>query len=418
MITRFEFEAGSRFFYELIYLEFLKEVPFMRYDIRRLGILIFIVFISGVSQGMLMPLISIILEQSGVSSTANGLHATGIYLGILVSSPFMEAPLRKIGYQRILQIGGLMTIGSLLLFPVWKSVVFWFVLRLVVGVGDHMLHFATQTWITDFTPSEKRGRTLSLYGLSFSIGFAIGPLLAALVKINMVLPFVLSSIMCGISWVLLFFLRNERPFHANESTSFFDTARRFRSVIKIAWLAFISTFIFGYLESSMNVNFPVFGLRTGLSINEVSTILPAFSFGAIITLFPLGFLSDRYGRRKVLTYVMFGGALSFLGAALSQHSVMMLFITTLCAGMIVGSTFSLGISFMADLLPKDLLPAGNLLCGIFYSFGSISGPFVGGAAIEYISSASFFYCIFGLLRIWKYTFNKNPTHTVSLQTTI
>lgn len=369
----------------------------MRYEIKRLSILIFIVFISGVSQGMLMPLISIILEQSGITSTANGLHATGIYLGILISSPFMEAPLRKFGYQRILQIGGIMTIGSLLLFPVWKSVLFWFVLRLIVGVGDHMLHFATQTWITDSTPSAKRGRILSIYGLSFSIGFAIGPILAALVKINEILPFVLTSILCGLSWVFLFFLRNERPFHSNESTSFLDTARRFKIVIKIAWLAFISTFIFGYLESSMNVNFPVFGLRSGLSINEVSTILPAFSFGAIITLFPLGLLSDRYGRRKILTYVMLGGSISFLGAALGQHSVIMLFISTFCAGMIVGSTFSLGISFMADLLDKELLPAGNLLCGIFYSLGSISGPFIGGAAIEHISNASFFYCIFGLL---------------------
>lgn len=369
----------------------------MRYEEKRLSVLIIIVFISGVSQGMLMPLISIILEQSGVSSTANGLHATGIYLGILISSPFMEAPLRKIGYQRLLQIGGLMTIGSLLLFPVWKSILFWFVLRLIIGVGDHMLHFATQTWITDFTPSDKRGRTLSIYGLSFSIGFAIGPILAALVKINTTLPFVLSSILCGISWILLFLLRNERPFHANESTSFFDTARRFKVVIKIAWLAFISTFIFGYLESSMNVNFPVFALRSGLSVEAVSTILPAFSIGAIITLFPLGYLSDRYGRKKILTFAMFGGALSFLGAALGQNSTVILFISTLCAGMIVGSTFSLGISFMADLLPKELLPAGNLLCGIFYSLGSISGPFVGGAAIEYISSDSFFYCIFGLL---------------------
>ncbi|MDF2535966.1 MAG: ycaD, partial [Bacillales bacterium] len=123
----------------------------MRYESKRLAILIFIVFISGVSQGMLMPLISIILEQSGVSSTLNGLHATGIYLGILISSPFMEAPLRKIGYQRLLQIGGLLTIISLILFPVWESILFWFVLRLIVGVGDHMLHFATQTWITDFT---------------------------------------------------------------------------------------------------------------------------------------------------------------------------------------------------------------------------------------------------------------------------
>lgn len=59
----------------------------------------------------------------------------------------------------------------------------------------------------------------------------------------------------------------------------------------------------------------------------------------------------------------------------------------------VGSTFSLGISFMADLLPKNLLPAGNLLCGIFFSIGSISGPFLGGLYIETVDSANFLHVV-------------------------
>lgn len=59
----------------------------------------------------------------------------------------------------------------------------------------------------------------------------------------------------------------------------------------------------------------------------------------------------------------------------------------------VGSTFSLGISYMADLLPRNLLPAGNLLCSIFFSLGSIVGPFFGGLVIEHIDGANFFYMI-------------------------
>ena len=71
------------------------------------------------------------------------------------------------------------------------------------------------------------------------------------------------------------------------------------------------------------------------------------------------------------------------------------------AGMLVGSTFSLGISFMADILPRELLPAGNLMCGIFYSIGSISGPFIGGMAIQFLPPGSFFYVIsFMLLLIF------------------
>jgi MFS family permease len=45
---------------------------------------------------------------------------------------------------------------------------------------------------------------------------------------------------------------------------------------------------------------------------------------------------------------------------------------------------------MADLLPKGLLPTGNLLCSIFFSAGSIIGPFIGGVVIEYVENGFFF----------------------------
>src|SRR5699024_1701333 len=97
---------------------------------------------------MLLPLLAIILEQNGVASSVNGLHATGLYLGILIASPFMEKPLRKFGYKPIIMLGGILVFTSLALFPVWQALWFWFVLRMAVGIGDQMIHFGTQTCIT------------------------------------------------------------------------------------------------------------------------------------------------------------------------------------------------------------------------------------------------------------------------------
>jgi MFS family permease len=106
----------------------------------RFWILVSIVAVSGFSQGMLLPLIAVIFEQGGLSSSLNGLNATALYIGILLVSPFMEQPLRKYGYKPVIIIGGGLVIVSLALFPLWKSFWFWFVLRLVIGIGDHALH--------------------------------------------------------------------------------------------------------------------------------------------------------------------------------------------------------------------------------------------------------------------------------------
>lgn len=375
----------------------------------KLWVLVGIVAISGFSQGMLMPLIAIIFEQDGISSSLNGLHATGIYIGILLVSPFMEKPLQKFGFKPIIIFGGIIVILSIALFPLWKSLWFWFILRLFIGIGDNMLHFGTQTWITSFSTAANRGRNIALYGLFFSLGFAVGPLMTRLLEVNEALPFIISSLLSLVAWVTIFFLKNEYPdTDSRSATSMLSSFKRFGEVWKYAWVAFLPPFGYGYLEATLNGNFPVYALRIGIDINAVSIILPAFALGTIVFQMPLGIISDRLGRNKVLTVVTLGGSLMFILAGMFESSGTALFILFFIAGMLVGSTYSLGISYMADLLPKKLLPAGNIMCSIFFSFGSITGPFIGGLAIQYLTGISFFYlisimllCIFIALILFK-----------------
>ncbi|CAH2715600.1 putative MFS-type transporter YcaD [Neobacillus rhizosphaerae] len=363
----------------------------------RFWILVSIVAISGFSQGMLLPLIAVIFEKGGVSPSLNGLNAISLYIGILLVSPFMERPLRKYGYKPVIIFGGALVFVSLALFPLWKTFWFWFALRLLIGIGDHSLHFATQTWITSFSPAEKRGRNISLYGLFFGIGFATGPLMTPLVNVNESLPFIVSSILCLAGWVFVFSLKNELPEQEVTINSFLATIKQFRRALKFGWVAFLPPFSYGFLESSLNGSFPIYALRMNMDVSSVSLVLSAFAIGSIITQLPLGMLSDHYGRRNILMTVLFLGFFSFTAASFLEHSFIGLFIAFLISGMVVGSTFSLGISYMTDLVPKDLLPTGNLLCGIFFSLGSLSGPIIGGLFIKFLQSVSFFYIISTML---------------------
>jgi MFS family permease len=362
-------------------------------------ILVGIVAISGFSQGMLLPLIAVIFEKSGVSSSLNGLNATALYIGILLVSPFMELPLRKFGYKPVLITGSALVIMSLALFPLWKSFWFWFALRLIIGIGDHSLHFATQTWITSFSPKNKRGRNISLYGLFFGIGFAAGPLMTPLVNVNPSLPFIVSACLCLVGWFFLFTLKNDFPEQELGKNSFFETIKRFSTAWRYGWIAFLPPLAYGFLESSLNGSFPVYGLRIGLGVSNVSIVLSAFAVGSIITQLPLGILSDRFGRRDILIIVLFLGFFSFTMASFLEHSIFGLFLSFLFAGMAVGSTFSLGISFMTDLMPRNLLPTGNLMCGIFFSIGSLSGPIIGGLFIQFFKNLSFFHIVSTILLI-------------------
>ncbi|MCP8617913.1 MFS transporter [Salirhabdus salicampi] len=377
----------------------------------RFFILVSLVGISGFSQGMLLPLIAVILEQANVSSTINGLHATGLYIGVLLASPFMERPLQKFGFKPVILTGGALVFTSLFFFTLWESLWFWFMLRMAIGIGDHILHFATQTWITTTSHENNRGRDIAFYGMSFGIGFTLGPLMTRFLSIHPGLPFIISALLSMAVWSLMFLLRNEFPEQDQElDTTTKGSFIRFWEALKIAWVAFLLPLTYGFLEATLHGNFPVYGMRIGHSVDMLSIIIPCFAAGSLISQIPLGTLSDKVGRKPILLYVLFLGAISFLFASIFETSAFSLIILFTLSGMFVGSLFSLGISYMADLLPKRLLPAGNILCGISFSVGSITGPLLGGLFIEFFPMFSFFHIItVTLIIVFTAVLIKKPT---------
>ncbi|HWK21840.1 MAG TPA: MFS transporter [Ureibacillus sp.] len=359
------------------------------YAQRRFWTLVIIVAISGFSQGMLLPLISVIFETDGVSSTLNGLNATGLYIGTLLISPFIERPLRKYGYKPIIIVGGSVVFISLLLFPFWQNVLFWFILRLMIGIGDHCLHYATQTWLTSTSSPETLGKTMSIYGLSFGFGFAVGPLMVPLVKVSQNLPFIISSALCLIAWLFVFYVQNEKPESLLGDSKEGNSVQRYKLSFQYAWVAFLPPFVYGILETSINSLFPVYALRKDFDVSFVSIILAAFSIGGIITQVPVGILGDKIGRRKIILMAFLAGTLFFAVGSLFEHSQQIIAVIFLLAGMALGSMYSLGITYMAELTPKALLPNGNLLISIFFSIGSLVGPTIGGIYLQYIKAYSF-----------------------------
>jgi len=368
------------------------------YERRKFVVLVMIVSISGFSQGMLLPLISIIFEHDGVTSSMNGLHATSLYIGTLLISPFIERPIRRFGYKPVILTGGFLVFVSLFMFPLWKSVVFWFVLRLIIGVGDSVIHFATQTWITSTTPNARLGKSLAIYGLSFGVGFAVGPLLVKLISITEALPFMISSVLSLIIWIFVFFLKNEQPITVSNEVEL-KGIKRYKIALKFGWVPLLPAFVDGFLDSMLNTMFPIYAIRGGFDIGSVSIILMAFSIGGILSEVPLGILGDKIGRYKILLMALSGGAIIFMIASVFEHSQILITGAFFVAGLLSGSIFSLSVTYMTDLTPKDLLTTGNLLCGISLSLGSISGPLFGGMYLELFKGMSPLLLVAGLLII-------------------
>ncbi|MFC7680065.1 MFS transporter [Paenibacillus sp. GCM10028914] len=343
-------------------------------------ILISVVVAAGLSQGMLLPVLAIFLERMGVSSSVNGLNAAALYAGSFAMTLVAERVLGWVGFKKLIIAGLFLVMISLLAFPLFPSVALWFVLRIMVGVGDSALHYAAQLWVLMMSSSSNRGRSISFYGMSYGLGFSIGPLGIFLLNYGEAVPFVVLAILfLFVLLVVIFKLPDLKP--ERQTPSNVPEAGRFRRSYQLAWYALIPAFLYGYMEAGINSNFPVYGLRSGFTVEQISSLLPFVGIGGLILQLPLGIWSDRFGRKRVLTVAGIAGGLCFLLIPIAGTSYWPVLILLTLAGGLVGSFFSLGLAYAADILPRRLLPAANVVASFHFNIGSIAGPNIGGMLI-------------------------------------
>ncbi|SFK49722.1 MFS transporter [Brevibacillus centrosporus] len=343
-------------------------------------VLILVVAIAGLSQGLSIPLLAVLLEQQGISSLVNGLNAAALYIGMVLISPFMEIPLRKLGYRTTIICGLVLVTIATALIPLFSHLAVWFVLRFLMGVGDSALHYSSQMWVTKISSPETRGRDLSAYGLAYGVGFSAGPLGLNLLPLGLWVPFGMLLILYAVGFFLLARMKNDYPEVIVQTEK---KENKYATVLRIGWLALIPSFLYGFMETSLNGSFPVYALRTGISLEWVSIILPSFVVGSILLQMPLGTLSDRLGRKRVMTVCAIIGGIAFFLFPLSGENVWFMMLLLAIAGAAVGSFYSLGLAFAADILPASMVPTAGIIAAINFGTASILAPNVNGVLMEW-----------------------------------
>ncbi|QYU68156.1 TCR/Tet family MFS transporter [Leptolyngbya sp. 15MV] len=90
----------------------------------------------------------------------------------------------------------------------------------------------------------------------------------------------------------------------------------------------------------------------------------------------LGVLSDRFGRRPVLLFSIFGSGLDFFAMAFAP-SLPFLFITRMINGF-TGASITVASAYVADVTPPEKRAAGFGMIGAAFGIGFVLGPLMGG----------------------------------------
>jgi len=334
------------------------------------------VAVFGLGIGQFAPLLSLLLETSGIDPMLNGLNAAITSVGIVLGPFLAPRGVRVLGVNRFLLLCFALDIAAVLALKLFDSLADWFVLRFALGLIGSNIFTASEAWINRLAGDAGRGRVLGLYAALLAAGLGLGPLLLALTGVHGWTPFLVNA---GISALAILPL-----LAAGATTLEFGGQHTGLStgLVMQAPLIFVTVALFGLFEFALMTLLPVWGLHHGMDARAAAGTLSGVYLGAIAMQVPVGWLSDRLSRRAALRLC---GAVGLAGAVLLivlPLTGVALFGLLFVWGGIVAAIYPVALSMAGDHFPAGALVAVNAAVISAYGLGSLAGPVLGGAAMD------------------------------------
>jgi len=325
--------------------------------------------------GLSYPLLSLILDSMGISAGLIGLNAAMTPLGIMLSSPFIPPLARRFGAWFMCVLSLCLAAVLLVLLAVLRDVTLWFALRFLLGVANTVIFITSEVWINQLAPPAIRGRIIGLYTTIAAAGFALGPLVIAVIGSQGWLPFLVA--VSGILMALPFIIsaRSHLPAfdHAENVSmlSFFPKAPLL--LLAVAFAALFDQVMISLL--------PIYILRHGIIESTASLMLMVLILGNVLLQIPIGWLADRVSRKRLLCCLSFGTATGSILLVWLIHGSALIWPMLFVWGAVAFGTYTIAMVELGDRFSGALLLAGNSAFGIMWGIGGIIGPSVGGTAM-------------------------------------
>ena len=305
----------------------------------------------------------------GFSSAVMGLVMSGYYVGFLSSSLITPRGVRSVGHVRVFGALAALAATSILVASLYISPYVWFWSRAVTGFCYAGLYVIAESWINDRSTNETRGRLLSVYMVVQFSGLTSGQAMLNLADPAGFQLFSLVAMIISLAVVPVLLTAKHAPAFAE------PTHVSLAQLYRVSPLGAIGTLGVGMAHSGFFQMGAVFGHRIGLGTAQVSLFMMSAVLGGVALQWPVGRLSDKFDRRRVLTFVTFAAALIALAAiAASTVSLAGLSVAAFFyAGMSL-PMYSLCIAHTNDFLKTDQMVAASSTLMLLFGIGAIGGP--------------------------------------------
>ena len=364
-------------------------------------------FLNDMIQSMIPSIYPMLREQYGFTFGQIGVITLVYQMTACIFQPFIGRYADRHPLPYSLAVGMLFTMAGIVAVAFASDYALILVAVGLVGWGSSVFH-PESSRIAQMAAGPRKGLAQSIFQVGGNGGSAVGPLIAA----TMIIPLGQHAIawlaVVALAAAMLLF-RVGRWYKArlttasasatassgDEVSSSLPSGTIHRAFTLLVLLVFSKYFFMSCMTSYFTF-FLIDKFGIGIKASQLClfAFLGAVAAGTIIG----GHVGDRYGRKRVILWSIFGAAIPAM--LLPYTGLTLTVILAVLAGFIIASAFSAILVYATELKPGRVGQIAGIFFGLMFGLGGIGSAFFGWLAdrtdIEFIFRVSTLLPLLGL----------------------
>lgn len=343
---------------------------------------LFTLFMASFGFSVILPILPFYALSLGLKPFELGMLTATFAVMNLLFAPIMGKLADRFGRKNIMIIGMSGFVIAYLIFATGTTIESAFIARAIEGISAGAIFPSCISLLSDFTTEKQRGKAMGLMGMSWSLGFIIGPAFGGIAAaISVKDAFLLSALLATFNVASINFQIKE-PAEKKESKDLATKEMNLVEHLKSPLLfLFISSFMIMFMIGGMDATLAMYtGEILGFSSPQVGLIFTYIGVLIMIMQFLSGGLVNRYGE---LNLIRAGLVISGLGFFLLSFTSDWLGLLIPLAVFVAGN--ALVNPSVASLITKKVSGKRGTVLGLsssFNSMGQMIGPLLGGFLYE------------------------------------
>jgi MFS family permease len=364
------------------------------------------------SFAMFGPVLAVLLQQRGYSTTVIGAFAMITFACVALLIPFMPRVFARFGMGRCYFVGLVLQTLCTAGYVVFDTFALWCACAVMGGIGAAAVWNATEALLAQHAPPDQRGHVMGLYQTALGAALAAGPFIPALLQWQAQTTLIAAALV-QLAALALTMRSGMASAHKaagpvyvtnvnNDSGGSIDTDaaalkshasgsvgtwHAVRSVPALVGIAFVG----GVFEAGLSSISAANGAAQGLSMAAAASIVGVLGMGSFLFQYPAGMAADRFTSGKVFAVAGAALLLSVIvlawGTQPGSTQLWVLWATALVWGGVGGALYTLCMIRVAHHFNAASVASGTAAMITGYTLGGAVGPVVSGAALQYAGTA-------------------------------